>query len=254
MVRTRAIAPAGCRRDRDDCRYAAAASLGVVSPGGRAVDRDRAREPYDRCIQSRRRRRDRYRHTGARCRGNTCCPHHAHVPGRAQRWRQSRHAMKQSPKVFGAKCVLDVRARLGECPVWSVREQVLYWVDIHAARLHRFDPARAHDSYIQFQEEIGCVGLRRDGGFIAGMRSGVWLLDAEGRRERMIDGSALEVATRRYNDGRCDRAGRFWVGTIYEPRDRAAATLYRIGPTGTAAGDSADFTCTPMAGGITVSN
>jgi len=150
-----------------------------------------------------------------------------------------------------------------------VREQVLYWVDIHAARLHRFDPARAHDTYIQFQEEIGCVGLRRGGGFIAGMRSGVWLLDADGRREQMIEGSALDVATRRYNDGRCDRAGRFWVGTIYEPRDRAAAALYRIGPrvsartdsgtkaeikTGIEADDDVDFTCTQMRGDITVSN
>ena len=39
------------------------------------------------------------------------------------------------------RCVLDIRASLGECPVWSAAEQVLYWVDINAPSLNRFDPA-----------------------------------------------------------------------------------------------------------------
>ena len=79
---------------------------------------------------------------------------------------------------------LDVRAILGECPVWSVRDRALYFVDIKGATLHRFDPATgAHRAVVQ-PEEIGCIAAHGDGGFIAGMRSGLWRLDATGFRWR----------------------------------------------------------------------
>lgn len=141
------------------------------------------------------------------------------------------------------ECVLRAAARLGECPVWSVREQVLYWVDIAGQRLHRFDPARGDSSY-ELDEHIGCIGLRAQGGFIAGLRSGIWLLDEQARKQRcLFENETPQIS--RFNDGRCDRAGRFWAGTIYEPRDRPAAALFCV---------DADLRVTRVVGDITVSN
>jgi len=145
---------------------------------------------------------------------------------------------------YDVQCVLPAAARLGECPVWSVREQLLYWVDISGQRLHHFDPARGSDEFFQLDEDIGCIGLREHGGFIAGLRSGIWLLDVEGRKQRCVFTNPWPQ-TSRFNDGRCDRAGRFWAGTIHEPRDRPAALLYRV---------DADLRVTRVAGEITVSN
>ena len=58
------------------------------------------------------------------------------------------------------QCVLDIRASLGEGPVWSTREQVLYWVDINAPSLNRFDPATGRNVAYPMPASIGCLALR----------------------------------------------------------------------------------------------
>src|SRR6266700_4466992 len=73
------------------------------------------------------------------------------------------------------ECVLDIKASLGECPVWSVDEQVLYWVDINAPSLNRFDPLTGRNTAWAMPSSIGCFALRRSGGFIAALRDGFWL-------------------------------------------------------------------------------
>ena len=141
--------------------------------------------------------------------------------------------------------VLFAKARLGECPVWSVSEQVLWWVDILAPSINRFDPATGDNAVIEVDEDIGCIGLRETGGFIAGMRSGIWLLDRQGRKERFVVNPQADTSKSRFNDGRVDPWGRFWAGTMYEPRDRADAALYRVDET---------LSCIEIARDVIVSN
>ncbi|MFC6487461.1 SMP-30/gluconolactonase/LRE family protein [Nitratireductor sp. GCM10026969] len=141
--------------------------------------------------------------------------------------------------------VLDARAALGECPVWSIREEVLWWVDIEAPSLNRFDPEAGVNTAIPMDENIGCIGLRDGGGFIAGLRSGLWLLDEDGSKRAPIANPQEDTTVSRFNDGRVDPWGRFWAGTIHEPRDRPAAALYRV---------DTDLSCHRIAGGIKVSN
>jgi sugar lactone lactonase YvrE len=129
---------------------------------------------------------------------------------------------------------LDVRAELGECPVWSVEEQALYFVDIKGRALHRFVPATGVHRTFSMPEEIGCIGLRQGGGFIAGFRSGLWLLDADGNRMRKLADNPEDQRTSRFNDGRVDPAGRFLAGTIDEPKDGGKAHLYRYDSRGLA--------------------
>jgi sugar lactone lactonase YvrE len=131
------------------------------------------------------------------------------------------------------RCVLDLKARLGESPVWSVAEQALYFVDIDAPALHRYDPESGEHREIPMPASIGCVGLRAGGGFVVALRDGVWLLDALGAPERKLADAPFDPATHRFNDGRVDRHGRFWVGSINERRDANTAALYRLDPGGT---------------------
>ncbi len=142
-------------------------------------------------------------------------------------------------------CVLDVRASLGECPVWSVDEQALYWVDINAPSLNRFDPATGHNTVMPMPVSIGCFALRARGGFIVALRDGIWLARADGTLERRIAAAPYNPATHRFNDGRCDRQGRFLAGAMNEPRDASSAALWRV---------DADHSVTQVLGDMTISN
>lgn len=127
----------------------------------------------------------------------------------------------------GLTCVLDLKAELGECPVWSMAGQVLWFVDIKGRALCRFDPATGTHKSFALPEEIGCIGLRAGGGFIAGLRSGLWLLDEEARLLQKLAENPEDQRTSRFNDGCVDPAGRFFAGTIDEPKAGGNAHLYR---------------------------
>jgi sugar lactone lactonase YvrE len=143
------------------------------------------------------------------------------------------------------RCVLDVRASLGECPVWSPAEGVLYWVDINAPSLNRFDPATGSNRVMPMPSSIGCFGLRRQGGFVFALRDGIWLANSDGTLERKVADAPYDPAHHRFNDGRCDPQGRLFAGTMNEKRDAASAALYRL---------DHDFRLTEVLNGLTISN
>lgn len=150
----------------------------------------------------------------------------------------------QRPTNGGLTCVADARAQLGECPLWSARESALYWVDIKGQALHRFSPIDGEHTVMPTHEEIGCIAFDDRGGFIAGMRSGVWRLDASGGAIQRLAPNPEDVSTSRFNDGRADPTGRFLLGTIDEPKSGARAHLYRF--------DGRDLV--PLVSGLMTSN
>lgn len=116
-----------------------------------------------------------------------------------------------------AELILDARNATGESPVWSVRDQALYWVDIPDKRLYRWNPADASTQSWEADEMLACIAQRADGSWVAGMQSGIFQLTADDhgrlRGERLVDVSHARE-NMRFNDGRCDRQGRFWAGTM----------------------------------------
>jgi sugar lactone lactonase YvrE len=145
----------------------------------------------------------------------------------------------------GFSCVLDARASLGECPLWSIDEQALYWIDINAPSLNRFDPASGDNVAMPMPESIGCYAFRRRGGFVVALRSGIWLCDRNGRLERRVAEAPYDTSHYRFNDGRCDPHGRLVVGTMNEKRDSDGAALYRL---------DGDGMLTRLFGGMMISN
>ncbi|TXT37465.1 MAG: SMP-30/gluconolaconase/LRE domain-containing protein [Comamonadaceae bacterium] len=113
--------------------------------------------------------------------------------------------------------VLDARNTVGESPVWSVAEQALYWVDIPARTLHRWSLASQTVSTWQAPEMLGCVAAVTPGRWIAGAESGVFELQLgkDGHLGFTRLASVKHPAPgMRFNDGRCDRQGRFLAGTM----------------------------------------
>ncbi|VUD53883.1 6-deoxy-6-sulfogluconolactonase [Thalassocella blandensis] len=123
---------------------------------------------------------------------------------------------------------LDVKANLGECPRWDEKTQKLYWVDINAFQLHCFDPATGDNKTLTFEEEIGCFALRQDKGFVLAMRHGFFLLDGWNTDLKPITDPEEGLTSNRFNDGRCDAAGRFIAGSYYPPKDHDGANLWTL--------------------------
>jgi sugar lactone lactonase YvrE len=142
-------------------------------------------------------------------------------------------------------CALDIRAELGECPVWSAREQVLYWVDITGRSLNRYDPGTGDNVAFAMPADIGSFALLKTPGFLIALRSGIWLADGRGTLTRKIADAPYDPAFHRFNDGKCDRQGRFFVGSMNERRDAGTAGLWRVGT---------DLKVSRVLGGVTVSN
>ena len=131
-----------------------------------------------------------------------------------------------SPTILKAELLLDVRAQLGECIRWDEREKRVYWCDIPGQKLHRFDPATGRDESMEIGQDIGCFAQDEKGGFIAGLRSGYARITAFGGEIQRLTSPDYDSSKARFNDGRCDPAGRFWAGTMWEPRDQAGGHIY----------------------------
>ena len=138
-----------------------------------------------------------------------------------------------------AELILDARNAVGESPVWSQRDEALYWTDIPNRRLHRWSLADASTQSWEADEMLACIAQRADGSWVAGMQSGIFQLIAgnDGRLtgERLV-GVSHAREQMRFNDGRCDRQGRFWTGSML--MDMAAGAnvgaLYRYDGAGQA--------------------
>jgi len=144
------------------------------------------------------------------------------------------------------RCLHDAKAICGETPVWSIQEQALHWSDIPGSTFHRYELATGARRSWRAEEEICSFAGYSGGGFVAALARGFALVDPASGRTRHLGGSRLADPELRFNDGRCDRSGRFFfAGTMHLPRTRRAGTLYRL---------DSDGVQTAIAGDVLVSN
>ena len=114
------------------------------------------------------------------------------------------------------------RCQVGESPLWHATEAALYWVDIEGRALHRVDAAGRHQQW-PAAERIGCIAVHAQGGLLAAMESGLFHLhpaDDGSLASALLHGISFPQPAMRFNDGRTDRQGRFWVSSMV--RDMAA--------------------------------
>lgn len=135
------------------------------------------------------------------------------------------------------RCIVDNGTLLGECPLWSPEEQVLYWIDIDGKALHRYNPATEVNESRQLTTRPGSVALTKTPGvLLVATEHQLGLFDwNEDRFDPWV--SLEEAGTRnRLNDGRCDPKGRFVVGSMWEEADASHTTglLHQVDGNGAA--------------------
>jgi sugar lactone lactonase YvrE len=132
--------------------------------------------------------------------------------------------------------------KLGEGPLWHPAEKALYWVDIEENCFHRYYPDTDKQESFQIGQPIGCLAFREKGGLVVALRDGLGLWDWETKSLEILTNPEEERVNARFNDGKVDRQGRLWCGTLGED-DQSA--LYRL---------DADGTVHTMETGVTISN
>lgn len=131
------------------------------------------------------------------------------------------------------ECLVGPENTVGESPVWRPAESALYWVDIPARKVHRLHPESGVRSSWRTSEMVACIAFDRESGLIAGMESGIFSLRlGEGGQleEERLAAPEFAMQPMRFNDGRCDRQGRFWAGTMHTDMaaGHAVGGLYRF--------------------------
>lgn len=120
--------------------------------------------------------------------------------------------------------VLDGKNKLGEGPVWSATEGVLYWVDIQNNCFYRYDPVSGDHQRYDVGMTIGTVVVRESGGFALALADGLYFYDGTSGEKTLIAAPERDKPGSRFNDGAVDRQGRLWAGTCGD----GDGALYRL--------------------------
>jgi sugar lactone lactonase YvrE len=128
--------------------------------------------------------------------------------------------------VNDVKLILNTHSVLGEGAIWDEKRQVLYWVDIDPGLVHIYDPITQKDRSISVGQSVGTVVPRQSGGLMLAVRNGFMTLDVETGETSLIAAPPNHNPDNRFNDGKCDPAGRFWAGTMETPEQKGA--LFRL--------------------------
>ena len=143
-------------------------------------------------------------------------------------------------------CVTETRDLLGESCLWCPTTRRVWWLDILKPCLQSFDPVtQQHQVYPLPGPNCGCAALRKSGGFVLAMPNGLHGFDPQTGALEFLLHAEQGQPENRYNDGRCDRRGRFWIGTMHCDIKEPSGSFYRVG---------ADRSVQRLFGGISVPN
>jgi len=134
--------------------------------------------------------------------------------------------MRNDDRTYEVSAAFIGVMQVGESPLWHAAQHTLYWVDIDGFAVHSLHPASGRHAKWPMASEPSALAISSQGGLIVSLRSGVMHLNTDSGALTAIAPAPYDTATTRFNDGKVDAAGRFWIGTIYEPRDKPAAEMY----------------------------
>ncbi len=142
-------------------------------------------------------------------------------------------APRPGPASRGVRAVAEEGALLGEAPYWSGADGGLWWVDMLAPALHRFDPrARGGHSSWPLPRLTSAAVPRRRGGFLLARPDGLYRSNAPGDAGERFAHPEAGAADHRYNDAKCDAHGRLWIGSLDPTGRPGSGSLFRVDPDG----------------------
>jgi sugar lactone lactonase YvrE len=124
------------------------------------------------------------------------------------------------------RAAFDQPMQVGECPLWHHIEKKLYWVDIDGRAVHRLDPASGEHTAWAMYSQPSAIAVNAAGGLVVAQRNGIVQLDTDSGAVTTLVTAPYDTTSMRFNDGRVDPAGRFWIGGRDEAADRQQGEMY----------------------------
>ncbi|PKR86425.1 SMP-30/gluconolactonase/LRE family protein [Heyndrickxia camelliae] len=123
--------------------------------------------------------------------------------------------------------IADVQSLIGEGPSWDAKNNCLYWVDIVGRKIYTFYPDTNNITQMDTEKYVGCVVPKEDGGIVVAMQDGFYSKENGNDEFTLLAGPPnYDPFTFRFNDGKCDKNGRFWAGTTSFFEESTQAKLY----------------------------
>jgi sugar lactone lactonase YvrE len=127
--------------------------------------------------------------------------------------------------IIPSEVIVPRNAQLGEGSIWNPTKNILYWIDIDQGILYSFDPITNIENHFELGQKVGTVVPIDTGGVLVALKDGIYAYNLKNHSSKLITSPEKDKLENRFNDGKCDPAGRFWVGSL-GPHQKAA--LYRI--------------------------
>ncbi|MEO0379891.1 MAG: SMP-30/gluconolactonase/LRE family protein [Pseudomonadota bacterium] len=134
-------------------------------------------------------------------------------------------------QTFSIECLICCENHLGEGPVWDVATQTIYWVDSTGPRvgkdaIWRFDPTTGEVKSWPLSKDIGAMAIREKGGAVLALSDGFYTYDFDSGEVELIAQVDDDPQRARLNDGKCDRAGRFFAGGMDDQEELGICGLW----------------------------
>ena len=127
-----------------------------------------------------------------------------------------------------AELLIDAHALVGEGPIWDADANVLWWVDIMSSELYAYDPQTGENREWNVGQHVGTVVQRASGGLMLAVQDGFAAFDPASGALEMLAEPEAHLPGNRFNDGKCDPAGRFWAGSMAYEDQSDQGSVYRM--------------------------
>ena len=127
-----------------------------------------------------------------------------------------------------AEILIDAHALVGEGPIWDADANVLWWVDIMSSELYAYDPQTGENREWNVGQHVGTVVQRASGGLMLAVQDGFAAFDPASGALEMLAEPEAHLPGNRFNDGKCDPAGRFWAGSMAYEDQSDQGSVYRL--------------------------
>lgn len=125
--------------------------------------------------------------------------------------------------------VVEHKSLLGECPIWNAKRKVITWVDILNGNIHEYSTVQQTFRTIPVYQKIGSLAICQNARYVAALQHGFAFVNMFDGEIKMITDPENHLPNNRFNEGKCDPAGRFWAGTMSLSEDANAGSVYFLG-------------------------